>query len=715
MENSGGIKMTSHARSGLVLLGFLSGLANTPGAKADEAVLQEVTVTAQKREENLQDTPISLVALGAADLEQRAITNVADLANYVPDLHIMPFGSASTTLEVFIRGVGQVDSQVTEDPPVAIYLNGVYVARPVGLATDQADIERIEVLRGPQGTLYGRNTTGGAINIITTSPQDKLGASELVSFGNFGAVRSQSMVNVPVTDTFSIRASLDWNKRDGWVTNYGVGDDWSSYDQLSGRIDMRWRPNDSLTVDYSYDRGKNDYTSDLYQLTIPSPAFSYLPAQPNRLSSTTLAAPYQPSNDLISGHTLTVTVATGIGEFKSISAYRDTYSDEYQDFSANTTVTIYRNDPIVVDQHQISQEFQLVGSTSAKTFDYIAGVYYFTEKAGSDDTDRIDLYDIETMNNVTAINTTYAAYGQLTWHPNGSSPWSFTAGGRYTKDERRAENFTTAAGSTSYDNFSPSGIVAYKLSEDANLYAKATAGYKAGGFNWREGNFDSPFGPEKITTYELGWKTEWLQRRLRWNNALFYSNYKDIQLDILVPNQPDPTLTETENAGKARVAGVETELDFAVTEAWRLQLNYAYLYNDITEVAGDNASLYHLPAAPKNSVNAAVSWDIARLSFGTLNAKADYSWRSESFTAARYVIDGGSTVPSYSIADAYLSLDGENWVGKGTHGHVSLWVRNLANAQYLTDPFGSFSGLHAIKMTNYGTPRTFGVDFGVKF
>jgi outer membrane receptor protein involved in Fe transport len=146
-----------------------------------------------------------------------------------------------------------------------------------------------------------------------------------------------------------------------------------------------------------------------------------------------------------------------------------------------------------------------------------------------------------------------------------------------------------------------------------------------------------------------------------------------------------------------------------------LQLNYAYLYSDITEVDGDNAALYHLPAAPKNSVNAAVSWDIARLPFGTLNAKADYSWRSQSTTAARYVIGDGSIVPSYSIADAYLSLDGDNWVGKGTHEHVSLWVRNLADAQYLTDPFGSFSGLHAIKMTNYGTPRTFGVDFGVKF
>jgi iron complex outermembrane receptor protein len=707
--------MTSYARSGLVLLGMLSGLTIAPGAKADEAILQEVTVTAQKRQENLQDTPISIVAIGSEELQQRAINNVSDLANYVPDLHIMPFGSASTTLEVFIRGMGQVDSQVTEDPPVGVYLNGVYVARPVGLATDLADIERIEVLRGPQGTLYGRNTTGGAINIVTASPQDQLGGSQLVSFGNFGAVRSQSMINLPITDTFVVRASLDWSKRDGWVTNYGVGADWSSYDQLNGRLDMRWRPNDAVTVDYSYDRGKNVYTSDLYQLTIPSPAFSYLPAQPTRLGSTTLATPYQPSNDLIWGHTLTVSVATPIGEFKSISAYRSTNSDEYQDFSANTTVTIYRNDPIIVDQHQISQEFQLVGSSGAKTFDYIAGAYYFTEKAGSDDTDKVDLYDVVTVNNVTAINTTYAAYGQLTWHPSAASPWAFTVGARYTKDERQAENFTTPPGSTSYNNFSPSGILAYRVSDEVNLYAKATQGYKAGGFNWREGNFDNPFGPEKITTYELGAKTELLQHRLRWNTALFYSDYRDIQLDILVPNQPDPTLTETKNAGKAKVAGVESDLNYALTEALRFQLGYAYLYNDITQVAGDDPSLYHLPAAPKNSVNAGISWDIAKLPFGILNAKADYSWRSEAFTQARYVIDGGSTIPSYSIANAYLSLDGENWLGRGSHCHVSLYVRNLADAQYLADPFGSFSGLHAIKMTNYGTPRTFGVDLGVKF
>jgi iron complex outermembrane recepter protein len=707
--------MTSYARGGLMFLAILSGVSIAPAARSDEPMLEEVMVTAQKRTENLQETPISLVAIGAEELEERHIANIADLANDVPDLHVMPFGSASTTLEVFIRGVGTVDSQVTEDPPVGIYLNGVYIARPVGLSTDQADIERIEVLRGPQGTLYGRNTTGGAINIITAKPEDNFSASQLVSYGNYNAVVSQSMVNLPVTDQFYVRASLNWSERDGWVQNTGIGRDFSEYDDLSGRIDARWKPTEALTVDFSYDQAKDVYTSDYYQLMETTPAFSFLPEQPFRVTTATLPNPYQPSNDEVSGYTLTTSLQTGIGELKSISAYRTLYSWEYQDFSGNPTVAIYRNDPIIVDQHQFSQEFQLVGSNPAKTLDYIAGLYYFRERATSLDTDVVDIADISTTNDVTATNSTYAAYGQLTWRPDAASRWAYTVGARYTKDKREAVNYTTAPGNTEYDNTSPSVMVTYKLSADANLYAKAVDGYKAGGFNWREGNFNNPFGPEKITTYELGWKTEWLDHRLRWNNALFYSNYTDIQMDILVPNQPNPTLTETQNAGKARVYGDETDLELAVTEAWRVSLNYAYLYNKILQVNGDDPNLWHLAGAPKNSVNATVSWDIAKLPLGTLNATSDYSWRSVSYTASRDVLGDGATVPSFGLADFRLSLTGNDWIGHGTNCRASIWVRNLTNTDYLEDPFGSFSGLHAIKLSNFGTPRTFGVDFKVKF
>jgi iron complex outermembrane receptor protein len=707
--------MTISRIHGLMCLGVLSaGMAVTPVLAAD-AVLQEVIVTAQKKAQDLQETPISLEAFSADQLEQRGILNIADLSNQVPDLHIMPFGSASTTLNIFIRGVGAVDSQVTEDPPVGIYLNGVYIARPVGLSTNQADLERIEVLRGPQGTLYGRNTTGGAINIITAKPDATLGASQFLSYGNYNAVLSQSMVNVPINDQLYVRASLDWSRRDGWLRNTGEGSDFSAYDQLSGRFDARWKPTDAITVDYSYDQAKNVYSADYYHLIEPTPAFSFLPVQDHRLGATTLPNPFQDSNDEVSGNTLTVAMVTGIGEFKSISAYRDLHSDSYQDFAGNQTLAIYRNDPITVRQHQFSQEFQLVGSTPGKLFDYIAGLYYFDESATSFDTDKIDIANIASVNNVTADNKTYAAYGQLTWRPTADSRWAYTVGGRYTKDQRDATNYVTAPGSTEYTNFSPSGIVTFQPTNSINLYAKAVEGYKAGGFNWREGNFDNPFGPEKITTFELGWKTEWLEHRVRWNNALFYSNYQDIQLDIIVPGQPDPTLTETTNAGRAHVGGDETELNFAVTEALRIGVSYAYLFNDITEVENDNAALWHLAAAPKNSVNANFSWDLFHVSAGTINFSADYSWRGESFTTSRDVVGDGATVPSYGLANANLSLNGENWLFHGSKCRVSAWVRNLTDTQYLLDPFGSFSGLHAIKLSNYGTPRTFGLDLKIAF
>jgi iron complex outermembrane recepter protein len=708
--------MAACIRRTFAVLALFGSLTTTAPLWAQEsAALQEVVVTAQKRAENLQQTPVSMAAINSDEVLRLGITNVASLTNAVPDLHIMPFGSASTTLEVFIRGVGQVDSQVTEDSPVGIYLNGVYIARPVGLGTDIADIDRIEVLRGPQGTLYGRNTTGGAINILTTKPQDTFGASELVTAGNYGAWRSQTILNLPVTDTLAVRGVFDWNKRDGWLTNNGLGEDFSAYNQQSGRFDMRWHPSEAIDVDYSYDRSKNVYTSDYYHLTEPSPNFAFLPAQPDRLGQTTLPNPFMDSNDLIWGHTLTVTIGTPIGEVKSISAYRETHSYNYQDFSANTFLAIYRNDPIIISQHQVSEELQLVGSTPSKQFDYIAGLYYFKEGANSDDTDKVDIASVDVHNFVSANNQTYAAYGQLTWRPTAQSPWAVTVGARYTKDKREADNLVAAPGSTEYDNTSPTFILAYQPTSALNFYGKVVQGYKAGGFNWREGNFNDPFGPEKITTYELGAKTEWLEHRLRWNVAVFYSDYKDMQLDILVPNQPDPTLTRTENAGKAKVSGVETEFTFALLQNLRVNLNYAYLHNEITEVEGDNPDLWHLPGAPKNSVFVGADWDIAHTAIGLLSANASYSYRSESLTQAREVIGDGATAPSYSLVDLRVSLSGNGCITAKTECLLAGWVRNLTDSQWQADPFGSFSGLHAIKMTNYGTPRTFGVDFRVKF
>jgi iron complex outermembrane receptor protein len=256
-------------------------------------------------------------------------------------------------------------------------------------------------------------------------------------------------------------------------------------------------------------------------------------------------------------------------------------------------------------------------------------------------------------------------------------------------------------------------MVDYELNDATTFYGKIVTGYKAGGFNMRQLDFDSSFGPEKLTSYELGWKSELLGRRLRFNGAIFYSDYKDIQLDILVPNQPDPTLTQTTNAGKARVTGLEAELDWLIAEPLRLALSYGYLDNEIEEVEGDDPDLWELPNAQKNSATATLYWDIAKLGIGALNLTIDASYRDESRTAARE--RPGDGVPSYTLTDVRLSLEGQDWLGRNTTMRVTAWVRNAFDEEYFSDTFGSFAGVHAQKVSTYGTPRTYGVDVSFRY
>jgi len=283
--------MTVYLRGGSILVAAMTAqlpmtaFAQSAPTETASKGLEEIIVTAQKREQNLQQTPISIAAFQAETLEERGITNIGQLASAVPNLAIRPFGSSPTTLRLFIRGVGANDSQITQDPPVGIYFNGVYIARPVGLSLDVADIERIEVLRGPQGTLYGRNTTGGAVNVITKKPDNTLAGSQLVGIGNYGAIHSQTVLNLPLTDTLFVKGAFDWNKRDGWLKNTGEGPDFSAYNRRSARFDARWQPLDKVTIDYSFDRSVSSYTPDYYHLTEVTPAFAGLiESQPHRLS-----------------------------------------------------------------------------------------------------------------------------------------------------------------------------------------------------------------------------------------------------------------------------------------------------------------------------------------------------------------------------------------------------------------------------------------------
>ena len=698
--------ITSVRRLPLAALVFA---AFAPAAAAEQA-LEEVIVTAERTEKSLQETPISVFALNADTMERLNIANVADLGSSVPNLKIMPFGVSATTLRFFIRGMGTVDSQITLDSPVGIYLDGVYLARSVGLVADVADIERVEVLRGPQGTLFGRNTTGGAVSIVTKRPEEDLAFSQLLSGGDYGLFKSRTSLNVPLGDTAAAKFTYQHHERDGWIENEGQGNDFHAYDRDALRADIRWRPHEKLTIDYSYDRSENDFTGSYYHLGEVNENFAgVLQPQPDRVDEASLALPFEDSSAETSGHTLVAAFETQIGTFKSISAYREVEEDAYQDYSGNPIIPVFRNNRFRAEQDQFSQELQLAGSWCDDLVDYIGGLYYFEESGEEVADDEVTLIDLPLPRDIEADNETWAAYAQVGWRPAQGSPWKLSLGGRYTEDKREGDNHIVPPGDDDWSNFTPSFTVFYDLDENSSLYAKVASGYKAGGFNMRQAEFADAYDEETLVTYEIGWKTELLERRLRWNGAVFYSDYEDMQLDILVGC---PTCTKTQNAGTAEISGLETELSLLLGDAVRVDLSYGYLDSEINDVEGDDARLYHLPNAPEHMVAAMLDWKIAQVAAGDLSLSVDWNWQDDSVTGVRELV--GIDVDAYSLAGARLQLAGDDWIGKGSF-RVAGWVRNIFDEEYYVDTFGSFNTIHANRVAVYGDPRTWGVDVEYRF
>lgn len=220
--------------------------------------LEEIIVTAQKRTESIQDTPISIAAMTSADLEKKGINEIGDLRSQVTSLQVLPHPTSAVTARLYMRGVGNADDQLTQDPSIAVYFDGVYVARSQGLTSEVADIERIEVLRGPQGSLYGRNATGGAINFISREPElGNFSFKQSLTFGNYDLFRSRTRLNVPLGDELAAEFSYLNMKRDGFIKNLGSGvDNFHDKDREALRVALLWQPLDNLSVRYAFDRSE---------------------------------------------------------------------------------------------------------------------------------------------------------------------------------------------------------------------------------------------------------------------------------------------------------------------------------------------------------------------------------------------------------------------------------------------------------------------------
>ena len=453
-------------------------------AESGAYALEEVVVTAQKKAESLQDAPISLTAFGQQELETKGINSLSDIGANVPSMSIQPFPINNATLRIFIRGIGISDAQIPQAPPVGVYMDGVYIARSTGTALDVADLERIEILRGPQGTLYGRNTTGGAVNLVTRKPStEALEFEQKFTVGDRSLFTSKTSANIPVTDTLAAKLAFMTTQQDGFIENTGPGGDYGDREVQGYRLDVRWDVNETMTLDYAYDRSELDYYNTSYQ-AVTRPLGDKGQAEPikehaseqtvyssRRLDKMATGKPLEESNTEITGHALTFTAGFDGGEFKYIAAYRELSDASYADIGGGAGSTEFRLDthrykgqatndewtPLVkplVTQRQRSHELQVSGDAWDSRLEYLVGAYYFKERAIEDNSPlhhqlsadaripgvpfRVHVVNLLSQH-YEIENEAMAFFGQATWTPNVlEDRLQLTFGARHSRDKRSA-------------------------------------------------------------------------------------------------------------------------------------------------------------------------------------------------------------------------------------------------------------------------------------
>ncbi|ROS04850.1 iron complex outermembrane receptor protein [Sinobacterium caligoides] len=739
-------------------LGLLSGNA----VAAENLALEEIVVTAEKREATLQDTPISLAAFDDTALTKFGIDNMGDLEGLTPNLSITPFPNSRSSLVVFIRGIGNNDSQTTQDPAVGVYMDGVYIGRSVGLTTDVAALERIEVLRGPQGTLYGRNTTGGAINYVTAKPSQEFAFEQTIGAGNNDHWASKTTIDSgEVVDGLTGKLTYLRSHNGGWVENLGNGNDFGEEDNEAGRIALSFAATEALTVDYSYDFSEVEGPQQFYQSTAvpagaeqamaynlaasgftPESVAFYAPiftaglqGNDKRQSEGQWSGDVEDSQTKVSGHNLTVSYDLGGAVFKSITGYRKLDESIVQDYSGGPAEGFHVN--VDIAHEQWSQEFQLVGDVGER-LSYVAGLYYYYEEGLEKEADTAPgMYPIPGVKPtgqgvgfvskyvivdryIDSENTAYAAYGQLTYTPALlDDRLDLTVGVRYTEDHREVEkadiiNFPTDAavkGKQTYSNTNPSFTALFNWTDDLSTYAKVVNGYKSGGFNARstyEG-IQRPFDEEELWSYEAGLKSMWLDNRLRVNAAVFYNDYENMQIQQITDNSKI-FLTDVFNAGEATTQGIELDVTAQLTKTLAITANYAYLDADFDKVTNGNTGAdvtadYTMPFAPEESYSLVLD-HVVPLGEQVLRSTLNYNWRGVQYGTAANADMKGFEVPHYGLLNGRIALEGVALGENSGELTLALWGKNLTDEEYIVHSISQ-----GVTHNGYfGEPRSYGLD-----
>jgi len=735
-----------------------------PAAATTEAGEPEViTVTAQRREQDLQDVPISVTALQAGDLEALRVGNFSDIGYAIPNLVTNLQLGASTTPAYAIRGVTSGLLSFSVDSGVGLYLDGVYVARSAGSAFDLADVERVEVLRGPQGILWGRNTTAGAINFVTARPDQELGVRQTFSGGNLGLFRSRTTLNTGEWNGLSARLTYLHGQQDGYVDNLAPG---RTFDYGTGGVrtsvkDFGRENNDAgmLALHFGSERLRADYKLDYTMLHSSQQAtqavgfsdgagggFAQLifALQPTVGGNGVIARRRlaNVANEMMTASELQVwgqslTLEYDLNEaitLKSITGYRDIeefvggndidgnelFNPDLAPFLGFNLGPVGAPLPIITSngkgrqQNQVQQELQLIGETGP--VEWIAGFFYFQE----DGADQGNLWILTpfpggiappaTFTDVRVDNQSIAIYGSATWHVLDSL--HFTAGARQTWDDRLADDptYTPARQSGDFSNADWQLKLAWDATEAVNLYYSVGTSFLSGGFL----NGES-FAEEQVLAHEVGAKTTWLDHRITLNAAAFLEDYEDLQVPIFTGGA-----LRVFNAGKAEIWGLELEGRAELAEGLSLTYGWGHQDFDFIEffpaLGGPNeADRAQRANTPDNTVNLALAYELPEFSWGRVSARVDANWRDD-VKFLLFPITGDVAANAASTQQAHWQLStrigvSEIALGDRTRLGVALWTENLLDEK---EP-GFSSDLGLVVVSKFQKPRSYGVDVTLEF
>ncbi|WP_198398664.1 TonB-dependent receptor [Brevundimonas diminuta] len=718
----------------------------------DIATVEEIVVTARHRAQNLQDVPISITAYSGENLDRMNVNNVLELSGLAPGLQVHG-GDSSVAPKVYIRGVGSNDFNPTNPSPTAVYVDGVIRGSSIMQLDSFFDLSQVEVLRGPQGTLFGRNTTGGALNITSRRPTDYYTADLTARYGSRERMELEGGVGGPVIeDVLAFRAAANYVRDDGYTKNRLTGNNVNDTDRWAARMSLLYTPNDRVEV-LAHIGGGNSRNGALQGQArglIPNtaeatgadgrclPSFYGTSACTDALGYVdTDGDPYagdysMEGRDRLKLFNADVTTTVDLGELSLVSVtgfvnarHRD---DENTDSGPNNLIKgFYR-----VDQDQFTQEFRLQ-SNSGGRFDWVAGVFYMNDSLKSDSAFEIGLdllnmlpdpmdgvaMGVGTVSYPHSLKTeSYAVFGEVDYKL--TDRLSLVAGLRWSRDDKTMDyhsRFTEAGvtlvdfhGSKSFESISGRAVLNYDIGDNSRAYVSYNRGYKSGGFAGgmiTDVQDLGPYDDEVLNAYEVGFKSELFGRRARLNAAAFYYDYQDLQVYSYVVRGPT-SVPILDNASDAVIQGAEIELTVAPMKGLDISLGAAVLdseYKNYISV-GEDFSGNRLPTAPKFTFNGAVSYQHSLGDKGDLLMTLSGSYRSKFYFSSGNV--------ERLSQDGYWTVNGElGWALPDGKTEVGLWARNLTDEVYQR----GIVNLEALGMdrVSMGEPRSAGVYLRLRY